>query len=183
MIRELVKYDHPAMNEPAEPFDFEDEEIDPVELAHDLAQTMIMHSGVGLAAPQIGVPVRALALTGNPVIVMFNPKIVNYSETTNVMEEACLSYPGLTCKVERSVKVRVRYQTPAGEVKTEEFTGMTARIVQHEVDHLDGKSIIDSAGGLRSQMAKKKWINIVKKTGGIPVSFSMEKSDDRIQRP
>lgn len=167
MIRTLVPHDSPILRTVCEKFDTAKPPFDPVEFAHDLAQTMISHGALGLAAPQVGVPYRVIAVSSNPVGVLYNPIIVDRSSETNTLEEGCLSFPGLILHVERPRAIKVRYSLPNGEVVTKVFVDTTARIICHEVDHLDGKTIIDVQPGLKRDFARKKWAKIVRH--GIPV--------------
>ena len=119
---------------------------------------MYESNGVGLAANQVGVPYRIFAMRGSPEnFVCFNPKIVQPSEQEVVLEESCLSYPGLIVKVKRPQHVRVRFAMPNGEIRTDTFTGMTARIFQHEMDHLDGIKYFNLANKYHREQAFKKW--------------------------
>lgn len=137
-ILQLVKPSDPILSQQLKKFDFKNPEYEPNQLAVDLAETMIANKGLGLAANQIGIPYAVFAITGDPIRVMFNPRIVDSSPETVVMEEGCLSFPGLYLKVERPAVVKVRYSRPDNETVTEIFEGLSARIVQHEMDHLIG---------------------------------------------
>ncbi len=97
--------------------------------------------GVGLAANQIGIEKRAIAIqpTGEFVRVMFNPVVVNESQFTETATESCLSYPGIRKEVSRAGGVGVEFEDEQGRKKSEFFTGFEARIIQHEIDHLNGK--------------------------------------------
>lgn len=117
---------------------------------------MLINNGVGLAANQIGIPYRVIAVRGVPVIVAFNPIIVDVSQQTQEMEEGCLTYPGFSCKVTRPVAIKVRYANPNGEVSTHKYTGMTARIFQHEIEHLEGKRFTDGLTRLELDIAIRK---------------------------
>ena len=100
---------------------------------------MYDRNGIGLAAPQVGFPYRIFAMRGQPEnFVCYNPKIVTYSEQQVVLEEGCLSFPGLLVKIKRPQHIRVRFQTPNGDTLTKQFTGVSARVFQHETDHCDG---------------------------------------------
>lgn len=162
MIKDLVPHTAAVIHEPAKKFSFDAAPFDPIQFAKDMAETMLYHGGIGLAAPQIGVPYRVIAIASNPVLVMYNPRIVDASGVTQLLDESCLTYPGLTVKIPRSRAIKVRYTQPNGEVKTELFTDLTARIIQHEVDHIDGVTLLDRADGLRKQYAMKKWAKIAK---------------------
>jgi len=102
--------------------------------------------GVGLAAPQIGLSQRLLVYrVGNeaPLIALVNPEIEWSSEEKEPLEEGCLSIPGITVDVDRSVHVRVRAQDETGAERRVEASGLEARVIQHEIDHLDGVLILD----------------------------------------
>lgn len=133
------KYD-PILKQKCEPFPFD--RGGAVELFEELKATMIQHRGVGLAAPQIGIPYQVFVV-GNPgdpdnIFGVFNPKMLSTFGEDVVYEEGCLTYPGVYCKIKRPSGIRVRYTNPEGITDTIKFDGMTARIVQHEYDHLMG---------------------------------------------
>lgn len=156
MIRDLVDKNSTVLNSVASRYDFGDEENDPIQLAKDLAETMISNSGLGLAAPQIGVSSRVFAITGNPILVCFNPILVDVSNEEIVLEEGCLSHPNMFVKVKRPKKVKIRFSLPNGEVETRVFDGMTARIVQHELDHLDGVCHLKKASKFHLEQAMRR---------------------------
>lgn len=153
MILPLVNENDLILTIPTEKYIFTGDEAD---LARDLAETMIANKGLGLSANQVGIPYRVCCITGNPIRVMFNPKIVSQSDEQVVMEEGCLSFPGLFIKVKRPATVRVRYTQANGQTITEEFAGLTARVVLHEIDHLDGITFIQRANKFHLEQAKKK---------------------------
>jgi peptide deformylase len=102
--------------------------------------------GVGLAAPQLGVSQRLLVYRVGPdapVIALANPEIEWTSTELEGGEEGCLSIPGITVDVERPVHVRVRAQDEDGDDRLVEASGLEARVIQHELDHLDGVLILD----------------------------------------
>jgi peptide deformylase len=108
----------------------------------------LMHDalGVGLAATQLGVLHRVLvyrAYPEDPLTALVNPVVEWRSDELEVAEEGCLSLPGVHVEVERAARVRVRAQDPQGEELEIEADGLTARVIQHEVDHLDGVLILD----------------------------------------
>lgn len=137
-IQTLIDNKDDILHTPTPEFDFSNPLVDPVQLAIDLTETMINSKGVGLAAPQIGISARAFVMSANPVIAVFNPIIVDQSKETVLLEEGCLSYPELLVKVKRPRTIKVRFTRPNGEIVTEKYTGITARIFLHELDHLDG---------------------------------------------
>jgi peptide deformylase len=102
--------------------------------------------GVGLAAPQIGLSQRLLVYRVGqdaPLIALINPEIEWSSGDEEVAEEGCLSIPGIAVDVDRAVHVRVRAQDETGEPRVVEASGLEARVIQHEMDHLDGILILD----------------------------------------
>jgi peptide deformylase len=102
--------------------------------------------GVGLAAPQLGVSQRLLVYRVGPdapVVVLANPEVEWQSDESDVLDEGCLSIPGITVDVERPLYVRVRAVDEEGEDRTVEASGLEARVIQHEIDHLDGVLILD----------------------------------------
>lgn len=154
----LIDHTDPLLRQELEPFDFSNPPFDPIEFSHELVRFMYESGGIGLAANQVGVPYRIFAMRGDPEnFVCFNPKIVMPSEEQIVLDEGCLTYPGLYVKVKRSKHLRVRFQTPNGEPKTMTLTGMSARVFQHELDHLDGVRFYDRANRYHRDQAMKKW--------------------------
>jgi peptide deformylase len=154
----LVDRNDPVLTTPCQVFDFKNPPFDPIEFAHDLVKFMYESNGIGLAANQVGVPYRVFAMRGSPEnFVCFNPKIIQPSEMEITLEEGCLTFPGLLVKIKRPQHVRVRFTTPNGETMTRQFTGMTARIFQHELDHLDGSLFYNKANRFHREKALKKW--------------------------
>jgi peptide deformylase len=137
-------------------YDFEKPPIDPIELATQLVECMRVNKGIGLAAPQVGLPYRVFCMENELPIVCFNPKIVYTSQNFIEMEEGCLSYPGLMLKVSRPETIRVRFQTPYGKIITDKYSGLSARVFQHELDHLDGICFTDKVSRLKLDVAKRK---------------------------
>ena len=115
------------------------------DLVKDMKETMLAENGIGLSAPQVGVNLRVIVvqlmsagkLVG-PVQEMINPVITNYSEDSMEYEEGCLSIPGEYIRINRPRSIHVKFQTLSGKYKKWYLKGLEARIVQHEIDHLDG---------------------------------------------
>jgi peptide deformylase len=106
----------------------------------------------------VGLSYNIFAMRGHPEnFVCYNPKIVMPSEEKIVLDEGCLTFPGLYVKIKRSKHVRVRFQTPAGETITRQFTGMSARIYQHELEHLNGELFYNKANKFHRDQAMRKW--------------------------
>lgn len=118
-------------------------------LLDDMAETMYASEGVGIAAPQVGIPIRAVVIDVDKKkrYEMINP-VITHQEGSVIDSEGCLSYPNLYGDVERAEKVRVRYTTRFNKVKELEAEGLLARCIQHEVDHLNGRLFIDIATNL-----------------------------------
>lgn len=166
MILKLVNLDHPALHAPTQPFDFVNPPVDPIQLAKDLYETMVENKGLGLAAPQVGLPYRAFALYAVPGIVCFNPRIVDESVETIILEEGCLSIPHLFLKVKRPRRIKVRYTEPNQNTVTKVLDGMTARCFLHELDHLNGLMYTKRSNKIhleRAMRKKKELDRLVKK--------------------
>lgn len=142
----LIDQHDPMLHSPAEEFNISEAlELDENACKHiieAIAEFMIEKKGIGLAAPQVGIPYRILTF-GNPadrdsIVGMFNPKIVDYSEESSIITEGCLSYPEIFAKIRRPDKIRVRFADMHGETGTHIYEGITAHCIQHEIDHLDG---------------------------------------------
>lgn len=117
-----------------------------LKLVKDMEQTTVKAEGLGLAAPQIGQSLRVcVAKVNGRLTPLINPHITQKSKETDVMEEGCLSLPGIWLPISRSVSIVVEYMNAKGQPQVRKFDAMEARIVQHEVDHLDGKLITDYA--------------------------------------
>ena len=126
---------------------------------------MIAARGVGLAAPQIGVSKQIAIMNPEPeddakLIKMINPRIVAVSDEKVKIEEGCLSVPGVRADVERPERVTVLYQDENGKERTLEAEGLLARIVQHELDHLNGVLFIDRLSFAKRSLIKAKLRNL-----------------------
>lgn len=161
MILPILGKDDPILKEKMPAFDFKNPVMDSVELYNNLAETMRENEGMGLSANQIGVRTRAFVMRAEEIIGVFNPRVVDVSSETVTLEEGCLSYPNLFVKIKRPKSIKVRFTTPDGETSTKTFTGMTARVFLHELDHLDGIAHTSRANRYHLEQAKK----LVKKIG------------------
>lgn len=132
-----------------------------VNLAEDMRETMYLAPGVGLAAPQVGVSSRLIVVDPTAgkepgrLIVMLNPVIVE-SEGSLTDSEMCLSVPEVSVNVKRAQRILVRGMDLKGREVSVEAEGYLARIFQHEIDHLDGKVILDYASSLKRALYLKK---------------------------
>ena len=152
----LVDKKDPVIRSVLTKFNFVNPPMNPVELTYKLCDTMLINNGVGLAANQIGIPYRVFAMRTEPLTVCFNPIIVDRSTKETLLEEGCLTFPGFFVKVPRADIIKVRYAEPSGQVVTKKFAGMTARIFQHELDHLEGKLFTDYVSRTALALAIKK---------------------------
>jgi peptide deformylase len=161
---DLVASDNPILYIPTIPFDFATQNAH--ELFETLKSALSEMKGYGLSANQIGIPYSVFVF-GNgrdagSIMPMFNPKIESLSTETDLMEEGCLSFPGLIAKVERAKTITVQYQTVSGEEKEATLSGLTARIIQHEMCHIDGKPFFAGFSKLKVDMMVRK---CAKRTG------------------
>jgi peptide deformylase len=152
-------YGDPILRRKAEPVPVVDDEIR--QLAADMVETMYDANGVGLAAPQVGRSIRMLVAdashhdgAGGPR-AFINPEIVD-SWDEWIYDEGCLSVPGLTAELVRPEAVLVRFHDEQGQLHEEEFHQLWARVLQHEIDHLDGKLFVDRMSPMRRALVEKK---------------------------
>ena len=168
MIRPLVDCENQLLKTKTETFNFQKfSQKEVQDLCNDLIESMMAYEGLGLSANQIGLPHRVFVMWTNPTMVCFNPRIISYEGEPIYFSEGCLSYPNLYVKIKRPPAIRVRYQIPNGETVTERLMGMTARIFQHELDHLDGVVYTSRANKIHMERAlrnKKAHDRIVKRT-------------------
>jgi len=156
MVLELVEPDHPLLRIKLERFDFNNPPTNPHELANDLIETMVHNKGLGLSANQCGLPYRVFVLWSNPTKVMFNPVIADVSTEEVTLEEGCLTYPNLFVKIKRPKLVRVRYMDSYGDAHTDKFTGISARCVLHEVEHMNGEVYLSKANKFHYDQAMRQ---------------------------
>jgi len=158
MVREIKLLGDPVLREECEPVEELDDELRA--LAEDLLETMYDAEGVGLAAPQVGVPVRMFAYDvrepERPSGVIVNPRV---EETGGVQtdEEGCLSIPGISARVERPEWLVMTGRDPEGNEVRIEADGLLARCLLHENDHLDGVLFLDHLSPLKRSMLMKQW--------------------------
>ncbi len=152
MSLKVVHYPNKVLQTPAQKVvNFDDELKD---LVGKMVKTMHKEKGIGLAAPQIGKSLRLTVIEYKkqedddfeiPLLVLVNPKIISKSTATEVDTEGCLSLLGIEIPVARHKKIKVKAQDLEGNKIRLTASGLFARIIQHELDHLDGKMIIDYA--------------------------------------
>ncbi|MCX8029209.1 MAG: peptide deformylase [Brevinematales bacterium] len=140
-MREIIKYDNPLLLKPSEEVkDFNDEIK---KLVDEMFKVMYASNGVGLAAPQIGIPLRIAVVDVSPAgyegkVVLINPIIKNKSKKYYLEEEGCLSIPGLYLPTLRHYSISVEYSDFEGRRNIINASGYFAKAIQHEIDHLDG---------------------------------------------
>lgn len=172
MILPIYTYGMPVLRKEAEDITSDYPELK--QLIADMFETMYRSDGVGLAAPQIGKPIRLAVITLDvlkddyPEYAGFNkayinPHILEYDDTeTKSMEEGCLSVPGIHEPVRRPTRIRVKYMDEDFQEHDEWVEGYLARVMQHEFDHLDGHLFVDRLAPLRKQMVRSKLTQILK---------------------
>ena len=153
----LVPEDSDYLKHPTTAFDFSNPPVNPNEFASSLVETCKQHKALGLSANQCGFTYRVfVAGHGDNYVAYFNPKIISVSEDTEIGPEGCLSFPHLYLNVIRSKAVDIEYQDYLGETHTAHLEGLTARVVLHECDHMDGVVFTQKTKPLALQMGVKK---------------------------
>lgn len=158
-IFKLVDFYDPILRVPTTPVKLETNEDRKRAdfLACSLVETMTKMKGLGLSANQVGLSERICAINlGSESWVLFNPEIIEKSETTADYPEGCLSYPGLYLKLKRPEHIKVKFQAINGQWLEQEFDGLTAVCIQHEIDHLDGKVYTEQVSPIKLEQAKRK---------------------------
>ncbi len=159
MIRPILRYGAEVLHQPAAPVT--DITTETQQLIDDMIQTMYAAPGVGLAAPQVGVPLRIfvadVSVGQDPVQLMtfINPELIEGDGTLRE-EEGCLSVPGFNATVARSGRAVVKGLDRQGREQVVEGTGLLARCFQHEIDHLDGMLFVDRLRGLQKSLITRK---------------------------
>ena len=160
MVRKILKYGEPVLEQAAEPVtEFDTPELH--ELISDMWETMYASKGVGLAAPQIGVAKRVSVIDTSvgedesKKVVIINPEILS-KEGSQTGEEGCLSIPGFREPLTRANKVNVRAQNEKGETVELDGEELLARAFQHEIDHLNGILFISHLSALKRDIIRRK---------------------------
>ena len=172
-ILDLLPENDKILRTPAEPFDFKgfnrdqsfNSLLNPVYLGNSLFETMFLNKGLGLAAPQCGIPYAVFVMGADPKNkqIMFNPVILQESAEKDSSIEGCLSYRNLFVKIPRAKAITVLWWTADGKEHTGQFEGLTARVIQHEIDHLRGRVFWEGAGDTSLKMAQIKRTKLIKK--------------------
>jgi len=160
-VRSIVIHPDPRLKKVCDPVPDLSDELH--RLADDMLETMYDAPGIGLAAPQVGVLQRLIVAdavkdpdAAPEPMVMFNPEVVLSSDETNVYEEGCLSIPDQFAEVTRPAEVRLSWIDRDGNPREAEFNGLWATVLQHEIDHLNGKLFIDYLSAMKRQLITRK---------------------------
>lgn len=169
-------YGHPVLRAKCEPVEGPSDEL--TKLVDDMIQTMYASDGVGLAAPQIGKPLRLVVIDGQPLadrfpecdghkLTVINPEIEILDGEPVSRPEGCLSLPGLSEDVKRVEHIRMTWRDADWNEHTREFTGFAARIILHETDHLEGTMYVDRIAPIRKQLIRNK-LNAISRGDTLP---------------
>ena len=187
MILPIVAYGDPVLRKKAEPITKDYPKLD--ELLENMKDTMYGAYGVGLAAPQIGLPIRIFLVDTAPFAeddvfseeeqdalknfkrTFINAEILEEEGDEWAFNEGCLSIPDVREDVFRQPKIKIKYQDENFETHTEEFDGLITRVIQHEYDHIEGILFTDKLSSLKKRLIKGKLSNISK--GKINVDYRM----------
>jgi len=183
MILPIIGLGHPTLRKTAQPIDADYPDLQ--QLIDNMFETMYAAEGVGLAAPQVDLPIRLVVMgyreydekkkeyVGDPIErTMINPEIVEAKGEMQYYNEGCLSVPNIHEDVLRPETVVVKYYDRNFQPQTEEMTALLARIAQHEIDHLDGKVFVDRLSPLKRTLLKRKLNDIV--TGKTRTHYRMK---------
>ncbi len=166
----IVTYDHSGLRTPAEPIPENNDGLP--EFIDNLFDTMHQAGGVGLAAPQVGIPLQLFVVDADIMTeeedgtkhgpgVFINPEVTPVGDEEWDAEEGCLSLPDVREKVTRPYRIKIRYFDREFQVREEEHEGWYARVLQHEFDHLKGVLFIDYLGSFRKRLLRGKLQNII----------------------
>jgi peptide deformylase len=159
MLRPILRYGQPPLHQLAASVSLFDEQLQ--RLIDDMIETMYAAPGIGLAATQIGVPLRVFVVdlsvgrTPSDLVIMVNPEIVD-RDGMQLEEEGCLSVPGFNATVARPAKLTLRGLNRDEQPQTIEASGLLARAFQHELDHLDGTVFVDRLRGIKRDLIVRK---------------------------
>jgi peptide deformylase len=161
-ILPILKYPDPRLRQKSVSVDQIDDDVR--RLVTEMTDSMYASNGAGLAAIQVGSPLRLFIIEGqvagggeqDPPMVFINPEIVEISEESQTGDEGCLSFPGIFVPVKRGMRARIRAQSLDGQTFEVEGEALFARAIQHENDHLNGKLLIDQVGPVKRELIKRK---------------------------
>ncbi|WP_332065287.1 peptide deformylase [Bartonella sp. CB189] len=161
-VRSLITLPNPILRQVSKPIDHTDSALE--KLANDMLDTMYDAKGIGLAAIQVGIPLRMLVIdisendentSRNPLIII-NPEILWLSDERNIYKEGCLSIPEYYAEVERPKRLCIRYEDIQGKKRELEANNLLATCLQHEIDHLNGRLFVDHISKIKRDMAIRK---------------------------
>lgn len=151
----LLPYDDPMLRKKLEYKELDENGRE--ELHKKLIESTTLMRGVGLSANQIGIDNRVFCVKmAGFEETFFNPVIIKESEKTTLFKEGCLSQPGVFITLKRPESIMLEFTTISGERKQSMFSGITARIIQHEYDHMEGRNFLDLASPLKKALALKQ---------------------------
>jgi peptide deformylase len=180
MVLPIVAYGDPILRKVGKEIDRDYPGLD--KLIEDMFETMEKSSGVGIAAPQVNKSIRLFVIDSGPMYkeeeegdgireVFINPIMLEELGKEWTYEEGCLSIPTIREDVNRQEKIKIEYYDQSFKKHTRQFTGLTARVIQHEYDHIEGKLFIDRIKPLKRTLLKGKLDKISK--GQVDVSYKM----------
>ncbi|MEM7573332.1 MAG: peptide deformylase [Bacteroidota bacterium] len=186
MILPIYAYGQPVLKKVAKPIDPDYPDL--AKLLEDMWETMYEADGVGLAAPQIGKSIRIFLVDSTPLFgedeqdqglkqAFINAQILEEEGELWPYEEGCLSIPNITGDVERLSEIRIRYQDENFEEQEATFTGVTARVIQHEYDHIEGKLFTEKLKPIKKRMIKRRMEKI--KKGDVKAKYRMKFASPR----
>lgn len=187
-ILPIVTYDDPVLTRKAETVKENSEELQ--QLIRDLFDTMYNAEGVGLAAPQVGHPIRVFVMDADPMtedddekgklgpMTLINPEITRQSETLTEFEEGCLSIPEVRENVKRPEKITITYLDRDFNPGKLTVDRTVARVMQHELDHLDGILFIDRLGSFRKRLLKTKLKQVAE--GNVQTGYPLRTPQPRV---
>ncbi|MBI1305913.1 MAG: peptide deformylase [Bacteroidetes bacterium] len=179
MILPIRAYGDPVLRKKCSDIDSDYPELE--QLLDNMYQTMDSSNGVGLAAPQIGLPIRLFVIDSTSMYEnekdgirteFINAEIIEETEQPWAFEEGCLSIPNIRENVDRHARVRMRFMDRNFKQHEQTFDGMTARVIQHEYDHIEGILFIDHITPLKRRLLKGKLTDISK--GKVSVDYRMK---------
>ncbi len=177
----IVGYGHPVLRKRAEEIKADYPGLK--QIIADMFATMYASEGVGLAAPQVNLPIRLFVVDGKPLAnddpqmatfrrVFINARMLEESGEEWAFEEGCLSIPGIREEVIRKPRITLQFFDEYFNEHTETFSGLAARIIQHEYDHIEGILFIDRLSPLKRRLLKGKLTDIIK--GRVEVKYRMK---------
>ena len=180
MILPIVAYGYPILNKKCEEISSDHQDLD--QLINNMWETMYASQGVGLAAPQINESIRLFLIDTTPFMdedkkdqsikkIFINPVMLEETGENWIFNEGCLSVPDVREDISRNSEIKIKYQDQNFNWHTDFFDGITARVIQHEYDHIEGILFTDRISPLRKRMIKAKLQKIYK--GNIDVNYRM----------